>query len=293
MSNVPVKARSRDGLCCSTRLLYTGGMARNRRNANQRYHDRVAPKYEEIYDDAYWQWHDALTWDHLKRFLPTDLRAPVADLGCGSGKWGRKVLKSGYHVTFVDLSIKMVDQARNQAQESGDSERSAFIQADLVDLSALPKDHFGLCMAMGEPIGLCENPALAVRQIAGTLVQGGVLVGTVDNRIACIDYYLAQNNPDELEKFLRTGRTQWLTREEAERFPIQTFEPDGLRRMLEQAGFQMLELIGKTVLSMRRHRELLEESADRRRWAEIERRLAGDPANLGRCAHLQFAAKKV
>ena len=60
-------------------------MARNRRNANQKYHDRVAPVARD-YDDAYWQWHDTLTWEHLKRFLPTDLSVPVIDLGCGSGK---------------------------------------------------------------------------------------------------------------------------------------------------------------------------------------------------------------
>jgi SAM-dependent methyltransferase len=267
-------------------------MGRSRRSANQRYHDRVASKYEEIYDDAYWQWHDAITWDHLRRFLPSDLRAPVVDLGCGSGKWGRRLLKSGYHVTFVDLSIKMVDQARVQVAESGGVERAAFVQADLMDLSALPADHFGLAVAMGEPIGLAESPPRALKQIARILAPGGVLAGTVDNKIACIDYYLAQNDPAELETFLRTGRTQWLTRDPSERFPMHTFEPEALRRMLHQAGFELIDLIGKTVLPMRRHRELLEDSAARRRWADIEKGLAGDPANLGRCAHLQFAARR-
>jgi SAM-dependent methyltransferase len=266
-------------------------MAR-RRSANQRYHDRVASKYEEIYDDAYWQWHDAITWDHLKRFLPSDLRAPVVDLGCGSGKWGRRLLKSGYRVTFVDLSIKMVEQARVQAAQSGELERAEFVQADLMDLSALPAERFGLAVAMGEPIGLAESPLQALRQIARVLAPGGVLVGTVDNKIACIDYYLAQNQPEELETFLRSGRTHWLTRDPSERFPLHTFEPQALTRILAQGGFEVLDIIGKTVLPMRRYRELLEDSAARRRWAEIEKLLARDPANWARCAHLQFAGRK-
>ncbi|NLE62016.1 MAG: class I SAM-dependent methyltransferase, partial [Planctomycetes bacterium] len=106
-------------------------MARRRRSGNQRYHDRVAGRYESIYDDAYWQWHDALTWEHLKRFIPRDLTSAVADLGCGSGKWGRRLLKSGYRVTFVDLSAKMVDEARRQVEEMGLGAKAEFIQADL------------------------------------------------------------------------------------------------------------------------------------------------------------------
>lgn len=268
-------------------------MPRSRRGPNQRYHDRVAAKYEEIYDDAYWQWHDALTWEHLKRFLPTDLRSPTIDLGCGSGKWGRRLLKSGYHVTFVDLSVKMVDAARAQVEEAGGSERAVFAQADLMDLSAFPENHFGLAVAMGEPLGLAETPAQAMRQIARILAPGGVFVGTVDNRVACIEHYVNNNDPEELERFLRTGRTHWLTRDASEQFQIHTFEPDGLRRLCQQAGLEVLDMIGKTVLPMRRHRELLEDSATRRRWADIERRLAGDPANLARCAHLQIAARKL
>lgn len=267
-------------------------MARHRRNANQRYHDRVAGRYESIYDDAYWQWHDAITFEHLKRFLPQNLRAPVADLGCGSGKWGRRLLKSGYPVTFVDLSAKMVDEARRRIEETGDAGRAAFLQADLADLSALPENHFELAVAMGEPIGLCSDPARALREIARALAPGGVLVATLDNRVACIEYYLQQGDPAALERFLRTGKTHWLTRDVSERFEIHTFEPEGLRKMLASAGFEVLDLIGKTVLPMRRHREQLEDPAARRRWANIEQRLHRDPANLGRCPHLQVAARK-
>lgn len=267
-------------------------MPRHRRSANQRYHDRVAGRYESIYDDAYWQWHDAITWDHLKRFLPEDLRSPVADLGCGSGKWGRRLLKSGYAVTFLDLSAKMVDEARRQVEETGDAARATFIQADVADLSALPEGHFGLAVAMGEPLGLCSDPPRALREIARILAPGGVLVATFDNRVACIDYYLQGGNLADLQRFLRTGKTHWLTRDVSERFEIQTFEPEGLRRMLASAGFEVLDLIGKTVLPMRQFREQLKDPAARRRWADIEKDLHRDPANLGRCAHLQVAARK-
>jgi len=267
-------------------------MPRHRRSANQRYHDRIAGRYEQIYDDAYWQWHDALTWDRLKRFLPSDLATPVADLGCGSGKWGRKLLKSGYPVTFVDLSARMVDEARKQVGGSGSEGRADFLQADLADLSALPADQFGFAVALGEPLGSTADPARALREIARCLSSGGVLVASFDNRVACIDYYVEKGDPTELEAFLGTGRTRWLTRDAAERFELHTFTPDQLRRLFTVAGFEVLDLVGKTVLPMRRFRNLLEEPGARRRWARIEKALARDPANLGRCPHLQIAARK-
>lgn len=267
-------------------------MARSRRSGSQRYHDRVAGRYESMYEDAYWQWHDSLTWEHLKQFLPKDLNAPVIDLGCGAGKWGRRMLKTGYRVTFVDLSARMVDEARRRVEEAGMTPRAEFLQADVSDLSALAEGRFALATAMGEPIGLAASPLEAMRQIARILAPGGVLVGTLDNRVACADYYLDKGDREGLEQLIRTGRTHWLTRDPSERFEIHTFEPKGIERLVADAGLELLDMIGKTVLPMRRHRELLEDPVERRRWARIEQRLARDPANFARCAHLQFAARK-
>ncbi len=263
-----------------------------KRSANQRYHDRVASRYEAVYDDAYWQWHDALTWDYLKPHLPRDLSRAVADLGCGSGKWGRKLLKSGYPVTFVDLSAKMVDQARRLVEEMGGSDRATFLQADLVDLSALPADHFSLAVAMGEPVGLTNDPGRAMREIARCLAPAGLLVATFDNRVSCVDHYVESGKIDELERFIRTGRTRWLTRNPDERFEVHTFTPAHARKLADAAGLELIEIVGKTVLPMRHHRDALTDSAAARRWAQIEKKLARDEANLARCAHFQIAARK-
>ncbi len=270
-----------------------GGRVMARRNANQRYHDRVANRYEEIYDDAYWQWHDGLTWDYLKPYLPTDMGRPVVDLGCGTGKWGRKLLKSGYRVTFVDLSAKMLDEARYEVERMGGLEKAVFLQSDLEDLSALPTGSFALALAMGEPVGCTRNPALALREIQKTLGPAGVLVATFDHRLAGMDFYLEKRQVDELERFLKTGRTHWLTRRQTEQFEVHTFEVESLDRLFAEAGFEILQTVGKTVLPMRKYRDWLEDPETRRRLARLERHLSHKPAAWGRCAHLQVAARKI
>jgi len=263
-----------------------------RRPATQKYHDRVAGRYDDIYDDAYWAWHDRITWEHIRGFLPKRVDARVLDLGCGTGKWGLKLLESGYAVTFVDISGQMLDQARGRVAGTSWQRRADFVQADLMDLSTLPDATFELAVAMGEPIGCCDSPPAALSQVRRLLSPDGRLVATFDNRLACIDHYLQAGDAAELEAFLRSGRTQWLTRERAERFTIHTYSPAQLRQLLEKIGFECVDMIGKTVLPMRMHRERLADAREARQWAEIERGLHRVEAALGRCAHLQVAARR-
>lgn len=264
-----------------------------KRNAVQRYHDRVAGKYEAIYNDAYWQWHDGLTWDYLKKYLPKKQDRPVVDLGCGSGKWGRRLLKSGYHVWFVDVSAKMVDEARRQVEQMGGGlEKAEFAQADLENLDGLEKDSFGLATAMGEPLCSTKNTRKALREIAGCLTPGGMLVATFDNKLSGIEHYLEKGRLDQLEQFLKNGRTYWLTRNPDEQFEMQTFQAEQLPGLMEKAGLELVEIVGKTVLPMRQFREMLEDADARRRLARLEKKLAKDPSAWGRCPHLQVAARR-
>ena len=102
---------------------------------------------------------------------------------------------------------------------------------------------------------------------------------------------MSQGDPEVLAEFLRHGRTNWLTKDADERFEIFTYGPTELVKLLETAGFQMLELVGKTVLPMRHHREMLAESEARRTWAKIEKLLSRDPGAIARASHFQVACR--
>ncbi len=268
-------------------------MSRRRRSAVQKYHDRVAGRYDTSYDDAYWRWHDALTWEHLKAHLPSDTSRPVLDLGCGTGKWALRLAKSGFDVTCVDVSRAMLDQARRKFTELGLDHRASFVAADLGDLAELPAEAFGLAVAFGEPIGCAAVPLQALKEIRRRLTVGAALVATYDNRWAALDYYLERGRLDETARFLSNGRTHWLTRNADEQFEVHTYSPGQLTKLHERAGFEIVDLIGKTVLPMRHYRHLLEEPSARRAWLKLEQRLWRDPAAIGRAGHLQVVARRV
>src|SRR5580692_9159112 len=108
---------------------------RQSNHASRRYHDRVARKYDAIYDDSYWEFHDWLTWQAIKPHLPRDLSAHCCDLGCGTGKWGLKLLKSGFATTFVDHSAAMIEQVRPKLESLGaKGKKGMLLVADIVEM---------------------------------------------------------------------------------------------------------------------------------------------------------------
>ena len=268
-------------------------MAKPKRSAVQRYHDRVAPRYDHSYDDDFWRWHDALTWDYLKPHLPVQHGAAVVDLGCGTGKWAAKLLKSGYAVTCVDISQRMLDQARSKLDRQGEDVRATYVQADLMDLSMIDDGAFALATALGDPLACTESPLRALKEIRRILRTDGVLVATFDNRLAAIDYYLEQGDAAQLARFLRDGRTNWFTKNVEEQFPLITHTPQNVCRLVEKAGFAVVDLVGKTVLPMRKHRQLLSDPKARRDWSRIEKSLCRGAEAMGRASHIQVAARAV
>jgi len=264
-------------------------MAKDR---SRRYHDRVARQYDNIYDDPYWHFHDDLTWRMIKPHLPRDAAAPCADLGTGTGKWGLRLLKSGYPTTFLDHSAAMIEQVRQKLQDNPRASKATLVVGDIVDLRDLPADHFGLILAMGDPLSICSDAVRAAREMFRICRPGGTVIATADNKLAAIDHYIERGNLDALEQFLDTGRTQWLTADQRERFELTTFTPLSLRRLFERAGFAVVDIAGKTILPIRQNKHLLAQPDAQRRLLRLEQDLLKDPTTAARAAHLQITAQK-
>ena len=58
--------------------------------------------------------------------------AACADLGCGTGKWGLKLLKSGFATTFVDHSAAMIEQVREKLSSNPRQRKATLHVADII-----------------------------------------------------------------------------------------------------------------------------------------------------------------
>lgn len=254
----------------------------------------MARQYDSIYDDPYWELHDELTWRVVKRYVPRDMAAHCLDLGCGTGKWGAKLLKTGLATTFVDHSGAMVERAREKVEQMGEAKakRATLLIADIVEMPAVPSETFSLTLAMGDPLSICSDPARAAREMYRVCKAGGVVIATADNKLAALDHYVERGNLEALEEFVKSSRTNWLTADERERFELTTFTPMTLRKLFERAGFEVVDVSGKTIVPVRANKRLLEQPGAVERLLALEEELGRDPASAGRAGHLQIVARK-
>jgi ubiquinone/menaquinone biosynthesis C-methylase UbiE len=257
----------------------------------ERYYDRIAHRYDAMYDTPYWELYRRVTWEHAKPLLPRE-RSRILDIGGGTGTWAVKLAKSGHDVVCADLSHKMVDVARATAEAARVSDRVTCVRSDMQDLKEFADGDFAVVWAQGDPLSYVPDVNLALRNVFRVLRPGGLFVASVDNRFAALDHFLEKGDLPALETFLRTGTDAWLADRPEERFPVHFFTPDELRRALDRRGFDVLSLIGKTVLPIRRHEKLLEDPKEARRLLDLEVSLNREPALLGQAGHLEVAARR-
>jgi ubiquinone/menaquinone biosynthesis C-methylase UbiE len=262
------------------------------KDRSKRYHDRVARQYDAIYDDPYWHFHDELTWRLIKPHLPRDLKAACLDLGTGTGKWGLRLLKSGFATTFLDHSASMIEQVREKLAANPRARKATLVVGDIVAMPQVPSSSFALTLAMGDPLSICSDPQGAVNEMYRCASAGGVAIATADNKLAALDHYAQRGNLDALESFVKTSRTAWLTADQREQFELTTFTPATLRKLFERSGFEVLSMVGKPILPMRLNKRLFEDPGALERLLEIERDLQKDPSTAARAAHLQIAVRK-
>jgi ubiquinone/menaquinone biosynthesis C-methylase UbiE len=187
----------------------------------------------------------------------------------------------------------MIEKTRSKLDALGPkAKRATLLVADIADMPAIASDTFELILAMGDPLSICADPARAAREMHRISKPGGIVIATADNKLAAIDYFFDQSDIDGLEQLLRTGKTRWLTADQREQFELTTFTPAELRKLFERAGFEVIEITGKTILPIRKFKQLLADPATAEKLMKLEQMMSRDESASARAGHLQIIARK-
>lgn len=269
-------------------------MAKRERPPVEKYHDRVAGIYDTIYDgNPYWEATFELTWRHVQRFLPRDAGARCLDVGCGTGRWGMRLVKAGYPTDFLDISHKMLEQVRKKVEKL---DHLAYIpQRFHTSIEAMPMiadETYDFIIGQGDPLGSAGIPERTLKELTRILKPGGVMMMSVDNAYGGMFHYLREADVEGLEAYLKDGKTNWVTDDEREQYEVIAFTPDKIRKLCAARGLELVSMLGKTALPLRRFQEVLRDKEKREKLLQIEERLSRVEAMLGCAAHLEFVARK-
>jgi ubiquinone/menaquinone biosynthesis C-methylase UbiE len=219
--------------------------------------DAKAPEEEQdLSDEAI---NRALRWREIERHL--EGVQSILAIGGGTGVFSIPLARRGFCVTHLDLSLAMLDTARQEAQ---DLETIAFLQANAVDLSRFAEGAFDLVLNMDGAISFCGSQAeRAIREACRVTRQ--TLILTVSNRAAMIPvwvtasvkvvgellpavYAMFDHGEWHQEQFPQNPQlSEGMTQDYMGAF--RAFLPDELRATLEQLGMRVLRCGGLGTLA--------------------------------------------
>lgn len=108
----------------------------------------------------------------VRRLLGEIREKRLLDLGCGDGSISRQFLESGNRLTLVDLSVRMIEEARRQTPEEH-LHRTRFINDDLMKCGFVEEFDVALCVGV---LAHVDSMAETIQVIARALRRGGLCV---------------------------------------------------------------------------------------------------------------------
>ena len=187
----------------------------------------------------------AMTMDILEKNLPAE--GTILDLGGGAGAYSFPLAEKGYQVYLADLSEDLIMMAKQQAQESGNSNLISCDVVNATDLSVYHDEQFDAILLLGPLYHLLEKAEReqCVSEVRRVLKTGGIVIAGfipyLSGSIAIVDRYF--DHPDQVntESLMRVFQYGQFRNQENAGFQEGYYPTSAEIEMLfKQNGFQKL-----------------------------------------------------
>ncbi|WP_101509973.1 class I SAM-dependent methyltransferase [Thermotoga sp. KOL6] len=237
------------------------------------YYDRVAEKYDSMYDNPRWHLYHEL----LQCFLKEHLKEPckILDLGGGTGRWSLFFQNRRFDVVMVDPSEKMLKVAKEKGVKN-------VIKARAESLP-FPSESFDGVLALGDVLSYVENRDKAFSEVRRVLKPKGVLVAMVDNFYTFLQQIVETNGWNWIHRFVSTQTIE--IGDVAFSFRSYAFKPEDFEAL---EGFDMVDIRGIGVFNytetqIEKNRDII---------IELEKKFSKDEHILWKAEHIFFVLRK-
>jgi SAM-dependent methyltransferase len=240
-------------------------------------YDALAPSYEEHFGVAHRQAYDDLAWELVSALLPA-APARVVDVGCGVGRWARRLIELGHTVVGIEPAPAMAALARQHL-----AARRFELVEQVMEAVDLPVGQADLVLAMGS-LQYAHEPERVLPRLARWVRPGGAVAVVVDSLVALVLELLAAGREAEALERLATRQGTWV--QDGRRADLHLFDAERLRAAFRGAGLTGVEVRGLLVgwSALGRQRTLDRLATDRAGHLALERVLGASPvlADLGK-----------
>ena len=236
--------------------------------------------------------YHAVTLDNICRFLPNNNDLPILDAGGGTGIWSVELASRGYRTVLVDISDGMLREASAKVESLGLSSQIQVRSGDIRSMPEFDDAQFSMVLCQGDPLSYCGDHVMALRELVRVLKPGGTLVASVDNRARALRWIQDSADLAPVEELLSLGTVASPQEHEHDSYTVHAFTAEELKGLFEDAGLQVLRIIGKPVIVDRLSCFRSPDPAVQSRLLEIELKYCDDPSYYPWGGHLEIVGRK-
>ncbi|MBO4701281.1 MAG: methyltransferase domain-containing protein [Lachnospiraceae bacterium] len=187
---------------------------------------------------------DIVQKDFIEKELLANLDGieTVFDGGAGCGRFSILLAKKGLKVTHFDISLPMIDKAKEIAAKEGVLDNITFVQGALEDLSAYEDKSFDLVMSFDSPISYTyPNQEKTISELV-RIARKRIII-SVSSRMGALPYASnpIQKNQFILDKDSKDGWVQWCISNREKAIADFSFSKESVMKTYETGLFGDIE----------------------------------------------------